>query len=139
MALDAILDTQFYFSYFSPDDEKVGTWAKSLIARVRSGRLRLASSVITRTELLSTMGRIIGEDATRNRISAIQGEGIPFLDIREGEADLAGEFAMRNPDIPVADCLIAATSVMQAKGVIVSRDAHFSKLTGIRVKWLKAI
>jgi len=139
MALDAILDTQFYFSYFSPDDEKVGTWAKSLIARVRSGHLRLASSVITRTELLSTMGRIMGEDVTRNRIASIQGDGILFLGIQEGEADLAGAFAMRNPDIPVADCLIAATSVIQANGVIVSRDAHFSKLTGIRVRWLKAI
>ena len=76
---------------------------------------------------------------TRNRIASIQGDGILFLGIQEGEADLAGAFAMRNPDIPVADCLIAATSVIQANGVIVSRDAHFSKLTGIRVRWLKAI
>ena len=139
MALDAILDTQFYFSYFSPDDERVGAWAKSLIARVSSGRLRLASSAITRTELLSTMGRSMGEDVTRNRISAIQGEGIPFLSIQEREADLAGSFAMRNPDIPVADCLIAATSVIQANGVVISRDAHFGRLTGVRVKWLKAL
>jgi len=85
------------------------------------------------------MGRAVGEDATCDRISAIESEGIPFLSIQEREADLAGSFAMRNPDIPVADCLIAATSVLQANGVVISRDAHFSRLAGIRVKWLKTI
>jgi len=51
VALRAIVDTRFYFSYYNPEDGEVAAWSKRLIQAVSRGELKASSSTITVTEL----------------------------------------------------------------------------------------
>jgi len=137
MALDAILDTRFFFSYFNPEDEKTRAWSKSAVSRATSGQLKLASSVVSLTEIYSAMGRIAGEDEAKTRILAIKSAGIPFLELGEMEASVAGRIALRHQRLPLADCITAGTSQVRARGTVMTDDPHFGEIEGVRPKWLR--
>jgi len=137
MALDAILDTRFFFSYFDPEDERIGAWSKGVVSRAISGQLKLASSVVSLTEIHLAMRRVAGEDEARTRILAIKSAGIPFLELGEIEASVAGRIALRHQKLPLADCMIAGTSLVRARGTVMTDDPHFGEIEGVRMKWLR--
>lgn len=137
MALDGILDTRFYFAYFAPEDESSGAWTKSVVAKAKQGQLRLASSVVTLTELYLTMGRDLGLEVVRNRIASLRNVGISFIDLEESEADVAGRIALKQSGLPIADCMIAATCLVHARGTILTNDSHFEQIDGVRTRWLR--
>ena len=56
MALKAILDTRFFFSYFNPEDESVAKWSREVIGKAPE----LGISATTIVELYRSMGRIVG-------------------------------------------------------------------------------
>jgi hypothetical protein len=55
MALKAILDTMFYFSYYNPGNREMAAWSKLIIQKISKGQIKAASSAITVTELYNTM------------------------------------------------------------------------------------
>jgi len=139
MALTAILDTRFYFSYYNPENKAVLKWAKDLVHRAIYGEVRVASSVITIVELYKTMGRVIGREAVSIRISSIKAANISFIPLTEEIAKIAGEIALRNPKIPMADAVIAATAIKYSRGVVVTDDPHFNSIKGVKSLWLKKV
>ncbi len=139
MALTAILDTRFYFSYYNPESEAVLKWAKDFIRRVIRGEIRAASSVITIIELYRTMGRVIGKEAMSIRISSIKAANIGFIPITEEIAKIAGEIVLKNPKVPIADAIIAATAIKYSRGVVVTDDPHFNSIKGVKSLWLGKI
>jgi len=139
VALRAILDTRFYFSYYNPEDEEVAAWSKKLIQSVSRAELEVASSTITVTELYSTMGRIVGKDAVNMRIMSFRASNIAFIPVTEEIAHAAGAIALSTPKTPLADAMIAATALVHAGGAVVTDDEHFDLVNGVKRKWLKKI
>jgi len=139
VALRAILDTRFYFSYYNPEDEEVATWSKRLVQSVSRAELEVASSTITVTELYSTMGRIIGKDAVNMRIMSFKASNIAFIPVTEEIAHAGGAIALSTPRTPLADAMIAATALVHAGGAVVTDDEHFDLVNGVKRKWLKKI
>jgi predicted nucleic acid-binding protein len=139
MALKAILDPRFYFSYYNPESGEIADWSKSLVQKISSGQVAAASSAITITELYNTVGRILGAETVKIRIASTKSSNIKIIPVTEKVAEFAGKLALNTPKMPLADATIAATALIYAKGVVVTDDEHFRTIKGIKVKWLKEL
>jgi len=134
--LRAVLDTRFYFSYYNPESEEVAAWSKKLIRRVLREELKVASSMITIIELYGTMGRIVGVDTVKARVTSIKASNIAFIPVTEEIAQVAGRITLTTPRTPLADAIIAATALIHAGGVVITDDKHFDPIKGVKVIWL---
>lgn len=79
MALKAVLDTRFYFSYYNPENEDVAAWSKKVAQRVSRKEFKVASSTVTVIELYGAMGRIVGIDAIKTRVASLKASNIAFI------------------------------------------------------------
>jgi len=136
MALKVVLDTRFYFSYYSPEDEKTAIWTKKIVQKASRAEIKLTSSVITISELYSTMGRTLGKDAVKIRIASMRAFHIDFIPVTTEIAQLAGEIALGTPRVPLADAIISATALTHAEGNVITDDDHFRLLSDLKLKWL---
>jgi predicted nucleic acid-binding protein len=139
MALKGILDTRFYFSYHSPENEKVATWSKKVVQRLLRGELELASSTITIAELYNTMGRVVGRDVVKLRIASAKASNIKFIPVTEEIAQLAGKITLNTPGVPLADAIIAATAFIYAEALVITDDEHFKLIKKLKVRWVREI
>lgn len=135
MALRAILDTRFFFSYFNPEDESVAKWSREVIGKAPE----LGISAITIVELYRSMGRIVGVEVIELRLASIRASGISVIPVTEEVARVAGKVALKAPNMPIADAIIAATALIHANGVVVTDDEHFKLLKDVKPKWLKEL
>ena len=135
MALNAILDTRFLFSYFNPENKEVGKWTKKVVELSRRGVLSLGISTITITELYRTMGRVIGVEVVEIRVKSMENAKIVFIPVTREISEKAGLISL-NRKIPIADAVIAATAIKYAKGVVLTDDEHFNLIKEVKPKWL---
>ena len=138
MALNAILDTRFYFSYYNPEDDKTAEWTRQIIRMASRNILKLGSSIITITELYKTMGKLIGSKTVEIRIRSAKRHKITFIPVTERIAEKAGLISLKMR-IPIADAIIAATALIHAKGIVITDDPHFNLIKNVKVRWLTKI
>jgi len=138
MALDAILDTRFIFSLLAPESEEVARWARSTILKAEAKKLGLGCSVISATEFYVVTKRMLRAEEVATRLYSLEALGIRFLDVNKKISEIAGMIGRGSDGIPIADTLIAATAISQAGGKVLSDDAHFSRIKGIKQHWLSS-
>lgn len=140
MAIKAVLDTRFFFALFKPDSRKQEDWCKIVIsesekAKKSSSQAYIASS-ITIAELCENMGRLVGKDVVRLRISSVKNSGIEFIPIDDEISELAGNMKLNSGELPMSDSVIAATACLLAGGRVFSDDPHFKKLKDVKLTWV---
>jgi len=67
------------------------------------------------------MGRLVGRDVVRLRISSIKNSGIEFIPIDEEIAERAGDLKMNLGELPMSDAIIATSANVYAGGRFVLR------------------
>jgi predicted nucleic acid-binding protein len=134
MAIVGCLDTRFYFAHA----EGGFPWTRRAVDEARQPGSLLISSTITITELLSEMAPSVGLETVRHRISSARLAGIGFVPPSESIASRAGEISLSDKTLPIADALIAATSLDKTQGRVYSDDPHFDKIPGIHRLWGRA-
>jgi len=138
VALDAILDTRFYFSYYNPEDDSVAKWTKKIVQLASRSAIRLGSSVVAITELYRTMGKLIGVKTVEMRIRSVKAFNITFIPVTEEVAKKAGLMSLK-ARVPIADAVIAVTALIYAKGIVITDDKHFELMEGLKPKWLTEV
>lgn len=130
----ALFETRFFIYFFASDDP--GTQRELLDLMGRYGS-RLVST-ITLFEIYKLSIEREGKDTAETRVSRIRKEfkTIPVDDsIAIRGAQLKHTAKVRNgEDVPMADSLIAATSVLN-KAVCITDSAHFDKIPQVKRKW----
>ncbi len=131
----AVFETRFFIHFFASADQ--GTHRK-LLDLMESYDSRLVST-ITLFEIYKLSIEREGKDTAETRASRIRKEfrAIPVDDsIAIRGAQLKHTAKVRNnEDVPMADSLIAATSVLN-KAVCITDSPHFNKIPQIRPKWI---
>jgi len=79
----------------------------------------------------SKLGLAAAKTAVRNWVRA----GARATEITWEDAEKAGEYLLKIPEVPIADALIAAQAA-RLSATVVSDDHHFRAL-GVRVTWYK--
>jgi len=133
VALTVVADTRFLLAFqFPPTKEAKQKMAGLMEESLRRGLL-LPSIVIT--EFIKLAGKKLGEEATLVYVRELTSRGASIVAIDENIAVEAGRLALRNWNMPIADILIGAITVLNRAEHIISDDPHFREMK-FKTKWL---
>jgi predicted nucleic acid-binding protein len=131
----ALFETRFFIYFFASPDPSTH---RQLLELMRRYGTRLASS-ITLFEMYKLSLEREGKETAETRISRIRNEFdvIPVDDlIAVRGAQLKHAVKVRyNEDMPMADSLIAATSVLR-KALCITDSPHLKKIPEVKCRWI---
>lgn len=140
MAIKAVLDTRFFFALYNPSSHKQEDWCKAVVLEskrsLKINSQAYVASCITISELYENMGRLVGRDVVRLRLSSMKNSGIQFVPIDEEVAEHAGDLKMNSSELPMSDAMIATTAMLFAGGRLVSDDEHFKGIKNLKMSWV---
>src|SRR5207249_7202103 len=76
-----------------------------------------------------------GREKALAQLGALEHAGLEVVPLDIGLARDAGFLRCVHRDLPMADCVIAATA-LRLGGRVVTNDPHFSKVKGLRTTWI---
>jgi len=129
-----VLDTRFLITYTFPPTLEDKVAIKKFFNRIiREEKVYLTPVIIA--EYLKVAGKTIGIDSAEVMIKRFENAGVKVEPLISKDAIKAGQLSLKHPNIPLADILIAATTI-RLKGKVVSDDPHF-KILGLKTTWYK--
>lgn len=128
-----IIDTRFLIDHTFPPTDEDHEQIIRFLKRLKQEKTYIPNIVIV--EYLKVAGKIIGLSAAKTKIRIWINSGVEPIPLRQEEAMEAGEQALRTPNIPLADIIIA-TLAKKYKAKIVSDDPHY-KAIGVPTVWYK--
>jgi len=129
-----VLDTRFLISYMFPPTLTDRDALKRFYSEKILGK-PVFMTVVTITEFLKIVGRRIGFSQAEIWLKLFLRSGVRVEPVTHVDSIEAGRILCREPDIPIADALIASIA-KRLKAIIVTDDPHFKKL-GIKTIWYK--
>ena len=129
-----VIDTRFLLAYTFPPTQRDG---KLLYMFFQSKILRENSVIpsIVVTEYLKIAGRIIGLTPSEIQVKRFERVGVKIEPILDTDGYVAGKLLLKNPDIPIADALIAAVA-QRLRAKVVTDDPHY-RVLGVKTIWYK--
>jgi len=131
----AVFETRFFIHFFASPDPSVHRRLRELMSKYQA---RLVSA-ITIFEIYKLSLEREGRETAETRISRITREfRVVDVDapIATGGAQLKHAAKVRNnEDVPMADSLIAATSILN-KAICITDSPHFKNMPQVRRKWI---
>ncbi len=128
------LDTRFLREYFySTDVEikgKIDRKLKNLIAK-NEGIL----PTIVIAEITQITCEVRGKDMAESRYQALIQSGIEIQNLTPSIAQQAGLYKCQYKNLPMGDCIIAATAILNHARII-SDDPHFDCITETKRIWI---
>jgi predicted nucleic acid-binding protein len=132
--LKEVLDTRFLVEYFysSKAETKNKTTAK-LRELISKGNGILPTIVITEIVQLTCERR--GKDMAESRYQALNQSGLQIADLNREIAKQAGILKSASKNVPIGDCVIAATAIVN-HAKILSDDPHFDSIKEAKRIWI---
>jgi predicted nucleic acid-binding protein len=127
------LDTRFLLLQLVADSEEIK-------ARVRSRMLEMRQEMaIVPTIVLHELYKIefqrFGREAADVQLKSIETSGLKIEDLTIEIARIAAVLRAKYNDLPLANSIIAATSIVKGSKVVFSDDDQFAKIKEIRMEW----
>ncbi len=129
-----VLDTRFLITYFSPPTPQDRRALSALFKDRVLGERSVISSIAV-AECIRIIGRRHGLGVAEAFLKRFEAAGVAVEPVTAADAYRAGELALRHPEVPLADALIAALA-LRLKAKVVSDDPHFREL-GVKTVWYK--
>jgi predicted nucleic acid-binding protein len=132
--LREILDSRFLVTHYSTDDEQILSGTRAKLAALRRERRGVLPSIVI-AEVMNAVCREGGRDKALAQLRALEHAGLEVVPLDPEVAREAGLLKCMHRDLPMADCVIAATA-LRLEGRVVTNDPHFSKVKGLRTVWI---
>ena len=129
-----ILDSTFLVTHYTTDDERILSRTRAKLAALRRERRGVLPSVVV-AEVTNAVCREGGREKALAQLGALERAGLEVVPLDIGLARDAGLLKCVHRDVPMADCVIAATA-LSLGGRVVTNDPHFSKVKGLRTTWI---
>ena len=129
-----VIDTRFLREYFySTDVETKGKTDRKLKNLIAKNEGILPTIVIA--EIIQITCEIRGKDMAGSRYQALIQSGIEIQNLTPSIAQQAGLFKCQYKNLPMGDCIIAATAILNHARII-SDDPHFDCITETKRVWI---
>jgi predicted nucleic acid-binding protein len=132
--LHEVLDTRFLREYFYSNQnetkQKINRKLQALIAK-NEGIL----PTIVIAEITQITCAIRGKDMAQSRFQALTQIGLDIQNLTPRIAEQAGLFKCQYTNLPMGDCIIAATALLN-RARILSDDPHFDCIAEIKRAWI---
>lgn len=132
MALTVVADTRLLLAFKFPPTKETKQRIVSLMEESLRRGLLVPSIVVT--EFIKLAGKRLGEEAALIFLKELTIRRATIIAIDEKVAIEAGKLALRHWDVPIADILIGATTLVHHAEHIVSDDQHFKQMK-LKTKW----
>ena len=129
-----ILDSRFLVTHYTTDDGQILSRTRAKLVALRRERRGVLPSIVV-AEVMNVVCREGGRDKALAQLRALEHAGLEVVPLDIGVARDAGALRCVHRDVPMADCIIAATA-LRLEGRVVTNDPHFSKVKGLRTTWI---
>ena len=129
-----VIDTRFLREHFySTNDETKGKTNRKLKNLIAKNEGILPTIVIA--EINQITCKVRGKDMAESRYQALIQSGIEIQNLTPLIAQQAGLYKCQYKNLPMGDCLIAATAILNHARII-SDDPHFDCITETKRIWI---
>jgi len=132
--LKEILDSRFLLTHYAARDEELLSRTRAKLLALRRERRGVLPSIVI-AEVTASVCREAGRDRALAQLRALEHAGLEVVSLDADLARDAGLLRCIHRDLPMADCVIAATA-LRLGGRVVTDDPHFSKVRGLRTTWI---
>lgn len=129
-----ILDSRFLLTHYVTDDEDTLSRTRTKLAELRKERRGILPAIVV-AEVTNAVCRSGGREKALAQLRALEHSGLEVVPLDADLARDAGLLRCVHRDLPMADCVIAATA-LRLGGRVVTNDPHFSKVKGLRTTWI---
>jgi predicted nucleic acid-binding protein len=132
--LKEVLDTRFLREIFYPSQkESTQKLTRKLQALINANEGILPTVVIA--EITQITCALRGKDMARSRSQSLIQSGLDVQPLTSQIAEQAGLLKCQYSNLPMGDCIIAATALVNHARVL-SDDPHFDCIEGLKRVWL---
>jgi len=132
--LREVLDSRFLLTHYAAGDEATLARTRAKLAELRKGRRGILPSIVI-AEVTNAVCRAEGRERAVAQARSLEHSGLEVVPMDAELARDAGLLRCVHRDLPMADCVIAATA-LRVRGRVVTNDPHFSKVKGLRTTWI---
>lgn len=129
-----VIDTRFLIEhYYSDQNETKHKTTKKLKELVQRNEGILPTIAIS--EVINVTCEKRGKEVADIRYTSLIGSGLQIQDLNQNIAKEAGLLKCLHRDIPMGDCIIAATAITK-KAKVLSDDPHYDKIKEVKRTWI---
>ena len=128
-----VLESRFLVEYFYSEDKSTQQKLLRKMAELKTGEGIIPSIALCETVQLACTKE--GKEKANLVYLLLLTTGIKIESLTSELAKEAGLLKSANRNIPVGDCIIAATAISN-HAVVLSDDPHFDSIKGIKRTWI---
>jgi predicted nucleic acid-binding protein len=132
--LKEVLDSKFFIVHYSSKDEAVLAKTSEKLAKLRREKRGIVPAIVV-AETTNLVCREGGREKALAHVRTLEHSGLEVIPMDMSLARDAGMLKCMHRDVPMADCIIAATAIRE-KGAVVSDDEHFRRIKKLPVVWI---
>jgi len=128
------IDTRFLLAHFLADSEELKSMTRSKMLEFRQESAIIPTVVLH--ELYKLEFQKFGRETADTQLKSIETSGLKIEDLTLEIARIAAVLRCKYSDLPLANSIIAATSIVKGSKIVCSDDELFSKVKEIKTEWL---
>jgi predicted nucleic acid-binding protein len=132
--LKEIIDTRFLVEYFYSAEAETKHKASKKLRELTKRKEGLLPTIVIGETVHIVCEKVGKEDAESCYLSLVR-SGLQIQDLNQEIARQAGLLKCRHRNIPMGDCIIAATAITN-KAKVLSDDPHFDAVKEIKRTWI---
>ena len=129
-----VIDTRFLLEYFYSTQVETKEKTKHRFNALVSRNEGILPTIVM-AELTQIICFLRGKDMAKSRYQALTQVGLDIQNLTPAIAEQAGLFKCQYANLPMGDCIIAATAVINHAKVL-SDDPHFDCIEEIKRVWI---
>ncbi len=129
-----MLDTRFLAEYFNTTESEIRKRTTRKLNALISTNEGILPTIVIAEMVQITCGRR-GKDMAESHYQALIQSGLEIQSLTSSIARQAGLFKCQYKNLPMGDCIIAATAILN-HARIVSDDPHFDCITETKRIWI---
>ncbi|MDA4130572.1 MAG: PIN domain-containing protein [Thaumarchaeota archaeon] len=128
------IDTRFLLAHFLADSEELKSKTRSKMLEFRQESAIIPTVVLH--ELYKLEFQKFGRETADTQLKSIETSGLKIEDLTSEIARIAAVLRCKYNDLPLANSIIAATSIVKGSKIVCSDDELFAKVKEIKMEWL---
>lgn len=129
-----VLDTRFLIQYFYSKQEEVKRKTSKKLRELVQRKEGILPTIVI-SEVIRVTCEKRGKEVAEIRYTSLIRSGLQIEDLNQEIAKEAGLLKCRHRDIPMGDCIIAATATTK-KAKVLSDDPHYDEIKEVKRTWI---
>jgi len=128
------IDTRFLLAHFLADTDELKAMTRSKMIELRQESAIIPTIVLH--ELYKLEFQKFGRETADTQLKSIETSGLRIEELTVDIARIAAVLRCKYLDLPLANSIIAATSIVKGSKIVCTDDELFSKVKEIKTEWL---